>query len=270
MQELVRSALPFFAAVLVPALLLCLAPHLGARGRTVIGALFLAVSIGFAIDIAVDDHSGVHQLEVPNAFPRGPQAELHVWTVATVSAPAWHWHVFVIGLFAVPGLWLLLRRGRQPGPPPALLHGAMVFLFFLIARLGLELTAAPREIVWAIGATTSLFVVLPFFGYWCGRSGLGFGGWVARLVLLALLQRLPLIAFAYFATTRSLGTHLDTHVVTDINLAPFGERQLDTPLQAWIWPTLIPHLTVWVIMTLIAGLALGVLPRWLGRRQAED
>jgi hypothetical protein len=137
-----------------------------------------------------------------------------------------------------------------------------VFLYYLALRLGLEKTAAHEELVWAAGGTFALFVILPFFGWYCGRRGQGFGKFVRQLLAVAFAQRLPLVAFAYFATTRHLGTHLDTHVVTDIAPPGFGEQKLVSDFDRWLWPTAIPHLSLWIVLTLVAGLVLAV-PAWL-------
>lgn len=277
MDELVQEALPYFGVVFVPAFLLCLAPLLATRGRVVIGLLFLLVPVGFGIDLLLSDHSQPRTLQVPNVFPRGPHAEavggpvapasLHTWIVAQETAPASHWHLFLAALFAIPGLLLLLRRDRERSIPNPIVHLTLVFLFFVVARLGLEKTAAPAAIVWAVGATPTLLVTLPFFGLYCGRRGCTFGKFCRQLVLAALSQRLPLIVFAYYATTHSLGTHLDTHVVTDIDLPLFGERKLENAFDTWLWPTLIPQLTVWIVVTVVAGIALGLLPRWWSSRK---
>ncbi len=90
---------------------------------------------------------------------------------------------------------------------------------------------------------------------------------VGLLFACVLLQRLPLVVLAWFATTRALGTHLDTSAVTDIHVRPFGERQLADAFDAWLWPTAIPNATVWVFVTVVAGIVLGIVPYWLGRRR---
>jgi len=267
MPELVSAAMPFFPVVLLTALLLCLAPQLARKGRITIAVLFLFVPLGFGIDLLLFDHSGVHTLEVPNFFPRGPDAEPHRWVTETVVEPAWKWHVCVMIAYAIPGLLLLLRAGRAPAVPNPLLMPVLVFWFFLATRLGLEKTAAPEEIVWAVGATPSLLVTLPFLGWWCGRRGMKFGRFVGMLLGCALLQRLPIVVWGWFATTKQLGTHLDTHVVTDISLPGIGPRQLVDAYDAWLWPTAIPHLTLWIVVTLVAGIVLGSGPRWFAARR---
>ena len=266
MPELTRAALPFLPVLLLVALLLCLVPHLGVRGRTAVAVLFLGITFGFGIDILVLDHSEPHTLEVPNAFPRGPEGKLHTWTVDTVTAPSWHWHVTTMIAFGVPGVLLLLLARRSPKLPHPLLMPVLVFWFVLAFRLALEKTAAPLEIVWAIGATPSLLMTLPFLGYWCGRRGTTFPGFVGMLLVAALLQRLPILVWGYYATTRQLGTHLDTHLVTDMNF--FGEKVFNDVFDAWLWPTAAPHLTVWILFTLVVGVVLGILPRWFGARRA--
>jgi hypothetical protein len=265
MAELIQAALPWFGIALLPALLLCIAPLLGTLGRRAIAALLLLASVGLTLDVLLNDHSHVDKVEVSNVFPRGE--EMHRWVVATVEAPASHWHVFMAVLLAVPGLLLLLRARRVDDPPNPVVHLALVFLFYLVGRLGLEHYGAPAALAWAFGATPALAVMLPFFGIYCGQRGDSFSRFCWLLLPTALLQRLPIVLWGYFATTQEFGTHLDTHVVTHIN-APFTERKLEDAFDAWLWPTLVPHLTIWIVITVVAGVALGCLPRWLASRSS--
>lgn len=267
MGELFVSSLPFQAVVLVMALLLCLAPHLSGKGRGVMAGAALLAAIVVALDVLVLDHDHELTLEVPNVFARGPEPKPHLWVVDTVTAPSWHYHVVVIALFLVPAAMLWLLRRRPPGSPHPLLFATLVFWFFAGGRLLLEATAAHRAIVWAFGGTVVLAVVLPFFGLWCARRGTSVGRFLAMLPLLTLLQRLPLVAFGYFATTRQLGTHLDTHVVTEVTLAPIGEIALTNDFERWLWLQLVPQTTVWVVITVLFGSLLGILPFWLGRNR---
>lgn len=266
MEELVRASFPFYPVLLLVALMLCLAPHLGVRGRTTVAVLMLLVTVGFGLDILILDHSEPQTLEVPNVLPRGPESDPHTWIVDKVTAPAWHWHVATMIAFAVPGVLLLLLARRAPALPHPLLMPVLVFWFFLAMRLGLEKTAAPVEIVWAIGGTPSLLMTLPFLGYWCGRRGTSFGRFVGMLAIVGYLQRLPILVWGWYATTRELGTHLDTHLVTDMNF--FGEVKFEDAYDAWLWPTGIPHCTIWILTTIVFGVVLGSLPLWLGRRRA--
>ncbi len=267
MPDLLTNALPLVPFALLPALLLLLAPLCVRRARTAFAAIFGIVAVGFIVDVLVIDHGHDLTLAVPNVFPRGPEAEPHVWTIETVTAPAWHYHVWIALMLALPAAILFLRRDRAPAPPPPAVHGAGVFLYYLVLRLGLEATAAHETLVWATGSAFALLLILPFFAWYCARSGYGFGRFVGHLLLMAYLQRLPLIALAFFATTRHLGTHLDTHVVEDIAFRGFGERKLDSDFARWLYPTGLPHLTLWVVLTLVAGLLLGVLPFLVARRR---
>jgi hypothetical protein len=268
MPDLIRDALPLVPFALLPALLLLLAPLCGRRARTAFAALLGIIAVGFVADVLASDHGHALTLAVPNVFPRGPDAEPHRWIMATVTAPAWHYHVWIAVMLLLPAVVLFVRRDRAPGPPRPALHGAGVFLFYLVLRLGLEQTAAHEQVVWATGGTFALLLILPFFGWYCGRRGDGPRRFVSQLLLMAYLQRLPLIAIALVATTQHLGTHLDTHVVTDIALPGFGEVALASDFARWLHPTGIPHLTLWVVMTLVAGLALGAGPYWLARRRS--
>jgi len=54
---------------------------------------------------------------------------------------------------------------------------------------------------------------------------------------------------------------------TGISMPPFGERKLDDTFDAWLYPTAIPHLTLWIVLTVVVGIVLGFVPRWLGARR---
>ncbi|MCA8953659.1 MAG: hypothetical protein KDE27_29370 [Planctomycetes bacterium] len=270
MEELFRSSLPFQAALLLLAFLLCLAPGFGRKGRVTIVVLLLLPALGIAVDLLVDDHASDTTLEVPNVFGRGPDLQPHVWVVDRVTAALWAWHIAMIAVLALPALAIWLTRRRPVGAPRPVWFGALLFWYVLAARLALELTAAHRPIVWGFGASVTLLAVLPCFGYWCGARGVSAGGFVARLVLLAIAQRAPLAALAWLATTQHLGTHLDVHVVTDIATPVFGTRELATDFERWLWAILLPQLALWVEVTVLFGAALGILPFWLGRRRRAE
>jgi hypothetical protein len=265
--DLIVRSLPFLPFAMLPAIALLLAPLLGRRGRTSFAIVLGVIALAFVADVLLLDHSGVHTLEVPNAFPRAPDARAHVWIVDEVTAPAWQWHLVAAAFFALAGGLCFVRRDRPPAPPPPVLAGAGVFVYYLALRLGLEKTAAPEEIVWAAGVTPASLLIAPFFGWYCGRRGYGFARFAKHLLLLLYVQRLPLVAFACFATTQGLGTHLDTHLVTDIQFPGLSSRTLTTPTEAWLWPTAVPQLTLAIVFALVIGMALGALPRWLANRR---
>jgi hypothetical protein len=267
MPDLLGKALPLIPFALIPALLLLLAPLGSRRARLATASVLGVFALGFVVDVLATDHSQALTLAVPNFFPRGPEGEPHQWTTETVTAPAWHYHLWLAAMLLLPAVLLFARAGRAPGTPSPVLHGAGVFLYYLVLRLGLEKTAAHDVIVWATGSAVAMLLILPFFGWYCGRRGYGFGRFAGQLLLLALLQRLPLIAIAGAATMLHLGTHLDTHVVEDIWMPGAGSKPLASDFERWFYPTVFPHLTIWVLLTIVAGLLLGVLPFILARRR---
>src|SRR5262249_50721030 len=96
MPSPLEACLPFLPFALLPALLLLLAPLCGRRTRTLFGVALLLIGLGFVVDVLVTDHTMLVKLDVPNVFPRGPNAEAHVWVVdPDVQGPAWHWHLVV-------------------------------------------------------------------------------------------------------------------------------------------------------------------------------
>ncbi|MEZ5967161.1 MAG: hypothetical protein R3F56_25220 [Planctomycetota bacterium] len=267
MPTIFDEALPMLLPALAPAFAILLAPLCGSRARTAFATAFLLAAAFLTGDILLIDHSHTATLDVPNVFFSVETGTPREWIVAHESAPAWAWHVVVIVWFGVHGLTLLLRRRRPPAAPHPVLHGAALFWIYLAVRLALEKTAAWRSLVWAVGSAPALLLMLPFLGWYAGRRHWSFAAFAGALLGLAVLQRLPLIAFGYLATTRHLGTHLDTHLVTEMR-GLFGGVQLgDDAVRTWTWTTLVPHATLWVAITLIAGLVLGFFPwRWARRR----
>src|SRR5262245_32497152 len=211
MYDLVSGSLlsAVFAGAIV--LLLCLAPLLAARGRTVIGVLLLLVPVGFLADLLVIDHSTPSKSEVVNPFPvkKPPAGEdaLHQFVLDTVEAPPSHYHLFLAAIIAIPALLILLRRNRHRSAPNAVWHAMLVSLFVLAVRIGLEKTGAHKDVYWGVGLDSMLLVILPFFGLYCGRQGHRFGMFVRLLVLLVLLQRVAIVVWSYFATMHQLGSH---------------------------------------------------------------
>jgi hypothetical protein len=269
MPDFFLDALPFVPLTLIPAVFVLLFPFVGRRARTTFAVLLVVIAALFLVDIAVLDHTGVHTLDVPNLFPDPETGKPKVWIVAQASEPAWAWHVVVSVWFGVFGAFLLARRGVSSGPRSPVLLGTVLFLAYLAVRLALEKTAAPVEVVWATGASVVLVAMLPFLGWHAGARGLSFGKWAGALLLMAFLQRLPVIVFAYVATTRQLGTHLDTHLVTGLG-GPFGRQDFGgDPVRAWVGTTLVPHATFWVVLTVALGLLLGSVPWWRGRRRTR-
>ncbi|HEX6810338.1 MAG TPA: hypothetical protein VF384_01830 [Planctomycetota bacterium] len=269
MDELLSNSLIFFGPALLPAVAMLWAPSLGRRGRLFWAAVLGFIAVGFVVDVLVLDHSGEYTLEVPNAFGRAGAPNGHVWVVDKVTAPAWQWHITTAVFLGLAALFLFVRRGKAPAAPSPVATAVGVSAFYLAFRLALEKTAAPKEIAWAVGVMPASLLILPVFAWYCGRLGYNSKRFLKSLLYMVLLQRVLLVGVGYFATTRTLGTHLDVHVVTDTELPFFGERKFATPLEAWTWAVLVPQLTFALFFMTATGIVLGVLPWWLARRSAR-
>jgi hypothetical protein len=268
MRELLLAALPVLIPALLPVFLVLIAPVCGKRARTWFGAGLLFVAAAFVVDTVIYDHSAVRELDVPNVLPRGPEGEGHVWIVDRVTAPASRYHYVIAAGLAAFGLWIFLRRGRAPAAPQPAVMGTLLFIAYLLLRVALEKAAAPEGVIWAAGVTFAGLLVLPFFGWYAGRRGSTWKGFVGQLLLMAFSSRLVLVTLAFFATTRRLGSHLDTHLVTDIHLWPFGEVEFHgDDVKAWLYTTAFPQLTFAVVFGVVAGIVLGTLPFWIARRR---
>jgi len=269
MPELWRSAWPFLVPALLPALLLMAAPRWTPRGRRIAALLLAASGLLFVADVLAFDHSAVVTHQVVNLFP-GADGTPRTWIVAEPTAPVWRWHLFLAAMLVLAGGAVWLRRNAPPGPQRPLLLAAGVFWYYLALRLGLEACAVAPELAWAVGATPSLVVVLPFFAAELGRRGRSFWRLLGALALLAIVQRLPLIAFGYLASTQHWGTHLDTHRVTEVGLFGDVRKFGDDAATGWVSLTLLPHLTVWIALTIVLGVVVGSVPWWRARRGPGD
>jgi hypothetical protein len=268
MEDLVRGALPFVLPALLPALALLHLPLLGRAGHVVWALLLGAVAVLFAVDVAVFDHSERYSLDVVAAFG-GADGEPKLWVVDRVTAPAWAWHVVVFLWFGTVAAWAWTTRTRLPQPPRPVATAVLVFGVALAARLALEKTAAPPEVVWATGANTAAVVIAVFFGWYHGALREPFGRLARAWLLAAVVQRVLLAAVALVATTRALGTHLDAHTVTEVTLPGFGTTTLAARTDAWLWTTLVPQLAFALPATFVIGLVLAAGPWWLAGRRAR-
>ena len=131
-----------------------------------------------------------------------------------------------------------------------------------------QASAAPQALVWATGLTPAVPLIVLFAGIYAGRRGWRFGGFAAGLVGLAYLQRLPLIVWSWYATGNHAGTHLDLSGIDSLNVPLFGGPGPGAgPTKNWIYGTLIPHLTVWIVVTVVLGLVLGGIGWWASYRR---
>jgi hypothetical protein len=265
---LLGGSWPFILPGLLPVVAQLHTPLLARRGRLVWALLLGAIALLFVADVLTFDHTGLHTLEVSTLFERGTDGELHRWVIETITQPVWQWHIAVALWFGVTAVLVWLVRDREPRAPNPVPLAVVAFAWALVARLALEKSAAPQEIVWAVGVSTASPAIALFFGWHCGARGLGFGRLALYLLLANVLQRVLLVAIGYIATTRELGTHLDTHSVTEMTIPGQGVVALQGGVHTWTRTLLVPQLTFLVVFTTVAGLVVALLPWWLARRRA--
>ena len=269
MEELFLGSLPWVPVAMLPIVALLWAPTLGVRGRIGWIAVNAAAAALLLADLIVFDHSGSTTLDVPTVFERGADGEVHVWIVDTVTGPLWWWHVAAAFYFGFAALILLACLRREVRAPRPVLAAVFVFGYALAGRLDFEHFAAPVGLVWALGVTSVCLLTAPFFGYWCGRRGFGFGRFLLSALLANVIQRALLVAASLVATMGELGSHLDVHLVTDAAVPFFGPTEFETPLAAWSHLILLMHLGfVPPAMTLV-GVVFGLLPWWVGRGRPD-
>lgn len=157
------------------------------------------------------------------------------------------WLVPLVGLYFG---WRLERRGlRGPSIRQAALQGPVALAaaggaLLLLARLRASsqmslLSWNAWLSLWALASVLALAVAI--------------AAWPAlgRLLLAyALLARSVVAGVMALAIYRKLGTHYDA--------APPGFPYLP-PLERWLWTGLLPQLTIWVAITVSAGLLFGVI-----------
>ena len=269
MDELQAAAMAVYPLTLAPLLLLLLAPLCGRAMRAGFAVTLLLGAFGFAV-LAIVQAGGTAPLEVVTAFRRGavdPQPFLYV--VERVTAPAWQWPLVCAAALLLPGALLWWRRERRPVPPCPVIYCSVLGIWVLAVRLGLEQTAAPEFLVWAVGVTPAALVLTPFIGGFAGARGMGLAAMLLAQVGVAAGHRGAVIAFSYFATSGGWGTHLDVNVLTDIHPPLFGHRVFgDDPVAKWWHGIAVIQVVLWVPIIAVTGSVLGLLPWWLARRRA--
>jgi hypothetical protein len=259
MEQLLRESAPHIAWVTGYLALLLLAP-LGRRGERSIIALFLLLGAAALGWLAYQQGSEPRSLEVFNVFLRGEERHEHRWAIETVTRPSWQWAALLAGAFALPGLVILARAGREPSVPHPALYGAFIGIWVLALRLGLEKLAAPQPVVWAMGLLPACLALGLFAGVYAGLRRMSFAGFLLSLLAMHLLQRAVLAGIAFLATTRGLGTHLDVRAVTEVNPPLFGPRTFgDDPVEKWMHAVAVMQ-GFWVVVGLVVTSVVGLLP----------
>ncbi|MFT4512919.1 MAG: hypothetical protein ACI89X_000717 [Planctomycetota bacterium] len=269
MEELVHKSMPFVGPAMLPILVMLLAPLLRTRGRTILAVLMALPVVGLLGDVLFFDHSHILTLDVPSVFGRGPEHKPHVWTIESITVPAWHWHVVAAAYYALAALFAFVGRNRDPKVPHPVAAAVLMFVIVIVTRMALEKTAGHVGIVWALGTSGAGIVISLFFGYFAGARGMSFGKFFTALVLANVLQRAFLTAVGYFMTTQHLGTHLDVTVVTEISLPGMGDVQLESPTHGWMIGILMPQMTFILVTSVVVGLVLGLVPFWFGKRRVS-
>lgn len=254
-------------------LLLALPLHSRGARVAIAGVLLL---LGISIGVAATDAIGAEDrsLEVVNYFPPekdGPEdaERLEPFVSELQTAPAWAWLATAAGLMFLAALGTFLTRGKDK-QPSIWLHPTAVALFFVLARLAFEKTAAPEGLVWATGASFSMLPIAVYIGLYASRRGSSIFGMLGWTLLHSILVRGAITGIGYYATTQSQGSHLDVHRITSTASPLIGTREFANPTDAFVWLIAIPQMAMWTVMTVIATLALGSLSRWLANRGGDD
>lgn len=264
--DTLRACLPYLPATLAPLLFALLAPLGSTSVRKTFAALLALGALALGVYGALNRTEWI-SLEVLNPFFDVDAKLPRIHVVDRVQAPFWHWCAAAGGLVLVPALLLLaFAKGKPKAPQPAF-YGGLLGIWYVGARLAFEHFAAPRLVVWATGIVAAMLLMFPFVGFWCGRRGFGWKGFLGQLLVLGLVHRLAIVAAAYWLTTGHYGTHLDVHTILHAKLGLQGDVTFTSDTDRWLKLIAIPQLALWVPATALVGFVLGALPFAIGKRK---
>ena len=268
MKELLALAVPYLPVTLLALTLVLLAPHVGEVGRRRIVLVFAVAAIGLIV-LAVRSAGSEVKLDVVNPFPVDSNLTEQKLRIETVTAAGWQWPLAAAVFCALVALLVFGSMRMRYGAPNPAFYCAFVATAFAGLRLVLEKNAAPQGVVWAIGGSIGLPILVAFVGFYAAGRKQGFGRFLLSLSTFALMQRAILTAFAYFATMRHWGTHLDMNVVTQLGTPLGGERHFaaNDAVGKWFWAIVIPQMVLWVAITFVLGLVVGTAGWFFGRRR---
>jgi hypothetical protein len=152
--------------------------------------------------------------------------------------------------------------------PRWVLSAALVAWLVTVIRFLLEKTASPALLTQAVGITWMAPVVGAYFAT-CLRSAGGVPRELLRpLVVYAFAARSFVVLVTCVASRLQLGTHYDVSPLVRVSLAVTGSVHTFEG-GSWdqlFWLSLLPQMVVWLLYTVVAGLAGGLLAwRWLPR-----
>jgi len=187
------------------------------------------------------------------------EASMVRFPTGTVTAAGWHW---VVPFAAFAALWVvvLVRLGQRPLRSALLLPLAYAWTASA-AWIGMQMLAAPSEVVQPFGADRFLFPAGLAGALVAARSIGRFPFVLLAVSLSTIAGRLPIALFSKVASDRRLGTTLDVTDVRDI-VNPMTQMQFDPPLvpgsgQQQFWLVWLEHVIVFPSLYLmsLAGVA---------------
>ncbi len=244
-------------------LLLGLALELPRLRRWAAGLLAAAAVAGLAAGV-LDE--GRRSLTTVHTYAGYEGAAMEVSMVrfptGTVEADAWLWPLPFAG-FAVVWIAVLLALGGRRLAGPWVLPLAFAWSG-LAAWLGMQLTAAPGELVQPAGVDRFLWPAGLAFALVAARTASGLLALFLTVSAGTMLARLPVALFSKYASDQQLGTCLDVSQVRDI-VNPLTQMQFSPRLgvgspEQQFWLIWLEHVIFFPAVYLLSlfGIALGV------------
>lgn len=158
---------------------------------------------------------------------------------------------WLIPIFGIYFALKLVRAGQDPSGPLAPALG-YAFLGFLVACLGflgsaLGLDFRVQLLCFAVASVAAIVVA--------------FRGWPAlarTLIAYGLAARIPVAIVMFFAIMGDWGTHYDS---------PAPQFPPSSAWVEWFLTGLLPQMTIWIYMTVVGGMLVGVIAAALTRKR---
>ena len=156
---------------------------------------------------------------------------------------------WLIPVFAIYFAWILGKRGEGPTHPwKAFGLALLIFVATVALFVGVQVAKMSPAAFFLIAGVVSWIAVVLVLRAW---PALG-----KTLLAYALAARIPVAVVMIFAIYGRWGTHYD---VAPPDPATAAVVEAMSPFMKWVWIGLLPQMSVWIFMTVVAGMVVGTL-----------